>query len=296
MPKRSLRLPIYWGLLLLLLPFFARATIFLSLLSSLVNFLRRNDGDPTFGSCDGCFCIPDAGEACPVNRTPPTEFGSLIPVFRSLTWKNPYQPLECDPFSDSKCDTTPPLQKGGACVVQVEGKSSGACTANSNYTTYTYSGSFDEAKANSSLYVTHEGACGTCSSLQDLSVFMEVGADLSDRAGECGIRGRSSAADGILCFQEIGFTRACSITWYYDTKLVAKECLQYCALYQVLDRPPNGPPPQCVLARCLACDETKAGPTFARVAGRTRRNSGLQSNIARPCSSVVDLIHTNPCL
>lgn len=261
-----------------------------------MNLLCRDDEEQTFGSCDGCFCIPASGEACPVNRTPPTDFGSLIPLYRSLTWKNPYLPLECDPYSDSNCGTTPPLQIGGACIIQVEGKSNGTCTANSKYTTYTYPGSFDEAKANSSLHVTHEGACGTCSSLQDLSVYMELGADLSDRAGDCGIRGRSSAADGIQCFEEIGFTLACSMTWYYNTKLVAKECLQYCAFYQVLNRPPNGPPPLCELALCLECDETKAGPTFSRVAGRNRRNSGLQSNIVRPCSSVVDLTHANPCL
>jgi hypothetical protein len=180
--QRYLRLQIYWTVLSVL-PLFSRAINFLSLFNSLVNFLRRNEGNQTFGSCDSCFCIPDAGDDCPVDRTPPTEFGSLIPVLRSLTWKNPYLPLECDPYSDSACDTTPPLQIGGACIIQVEGESNGTCVPNSNYTTSTYAGSFAKAKANRSLYVTHEGACGTCSSLQDLSVYLELGAGLSDRAG-----------------------------------------------------------------------------------------------------------------
>jgi hypothetical protein len=293
MGRHSLRLQVCWAVLLLQ-PSFARATSLLSLFNALVNILGCDGGNQTFGSCDGCFCIPESGEACPVDRTPPTEFGSLIPVLRSLTWTNPYQ-LECDPYRDEGCDTSPPLEVGGACIVHVEGKSNGTCATNSNYTVLTYPGSFEEAKANSSLYVTHAGACGSCSSFEDLSVYMELGAGLSDRAGECGIRGRFNAADGIQCFQEMGFTDACSMMWYYNAKLNSEECLQYCAFYQVLGRPPNGPPPQCKLARCLECDETKAGPVFERFAGRTRRSSGLQSNIARPCSDIVDLLHSNPC-
>ena len=289
-----MRPQIYRIILLLLLPSLASTTNFLGLLNAIVNFLDRGENQ-TYGSCNGCFCITEGeDEMCPVDRMPQTEFGSFIPVLRSLTWKNPYQ-LECDPFTEEECNTTPPLEVGGACIVTVEGKSSGTCTTNSNYTVSTYSGSFEEAKANSSLYVTHAGACGTCSSLQDLSVYMEFGAGLSDYAGDCGIRGRVDAADGVQCFQEMGFTYACSLTWYYNTKLVAAECLQYCAIYQVLGRPPNGPPPQCPLARCLECDEKTAGPIFEQYAGRTRRNSGLLSNIARPCSSIIDLEHSDPC-
>ena len=46
----------------------------------------------------------------------------------------------------------------------------------------------------------------------------------------------------------------------------------------------NGPPPACALNDCLQCDEDEAGPVFKAVAGRTRRRSGLESAIARPCS------------
>ena len=36
------------------------------------------------------------------------------------------------------------------------------------------------------------------------------------------------------------------------------------------------------LNKCLQCDEDKSGPIFKWYAGRTRRNSGIHSEIDRP--------------
>ena len=36
------------------------------------------------------------------------------------------------------------------------------------------------------------------------------------------------------------------------------------------------------LNACLQCDECKSGPKFKKIAGRTRRNSGIRSAIERP--------------
>ena len=58
-----------------------------------------------------------------------------------------------------------------------------------------------------------------------------------------------------------------------------------------LRAPNNGPPPACALNDCLQCDEDEAGPVFKAVAGRTRRRSGLESAIARPCSTVAQIVH-----
>jgi hypothetical protein len=282
---------------LLLSSTFANATIFLSLFNTLANLMQKlGDNEASvFGSCDGCFCIPSTGETCPVERKPSTEFGQLIPVLRSLVLENPFQ-LGCDPYNEEVvCDTTPPLQVGGACIVELSGARNGTCSPNSTYTISTYPGSFEEAKANGSLYVTHAGACGTCSTLQDLSVYMELGADLSDKSGQCAIRGRRSASDGTQCFRDLGLTESCAVAWYYNTKETGNKCFLLCGPFALLNRPPNGPPPECRLSRCLACDETESGPLFERFAGRQRRNSGLLSNIVRPCTSIVELVHLNPC-
>ena len=42
---------------------------------------------------------------------------------------------------------------------------------------------------------------------------------------------------------------------------------------------------------CLQCDEDESGPNFAKFAGRTRRNTGLESAITRPCQMNRDLYH-----
>ena len=42
---------------------------------------------------------------------------------------------------------------------------------------------------------------------------------------------------------------------------------------------------------CLQCDEDNSGPDFAKYAGRTRRNTGLESCITRPCEANKALVH-----
>ncbi|GBG30903.1 Hypothetical Protein FCC1311_071242 [Hondaea fermentalgiana] len=42
------------------------------------------------------------------------------------------------------------------------------------------------------------------------------------------------------------------------------------------------------LNSCLQCDECRSGPIFQKVAGRTRRDSGIASQIARPDSVEID--------
>jgi hypothetical protein len=273
----------------------AKPGLFLDVVNSLQNILQgvlgNNNND--YGTCDGCFCIPDSGESCPVDQKPQTDYSSLIPVLRSFTWENPYT-LTCDPIADASCDTTPFLQEGGACVVEFSGPAD-TCPANWSYSVSTYPGTFEEAMADTSMYVTHAGACGTCSSLQDLSVYMAEGPNLRDKSANCGIRGKRSKLDGIACFQDIGFTEGCSIAWYYTTKKNAQNCLPGCAIFSIFNLPPNGPPPQCKLAKCLQCDEAQAEPLFNRYAARSRRNSGLLSDTVRPCSEIVQLEQTNPC-
>jgi hypothetical protein len=246
-----------------------------------------------FGSCDGCFCIPDGDESCP-DRRPETDFTEILPNLRALTHSNPFS-LKCDPYSNDSCEVTPtPLQAGGACVVDFT-PSGDVCPEQWSYELRTYNGTMQQAHAEG-LVVTHEGACGVCSTLQDMSVYMELGADLRQAATTCGIRGRLSASDGVACFKELGFTQACSDIWYYNTKNTNAHCLQSCAPFVLTGAAPIGAGPTCPMAQCLECDEVFSGPVFKKFAGRSRRNSGLLSDIVRSCSELVDLPQNDPCL
>ena len=258
MQSIQFRMPKYVSVCFLLLstprPADANTLRVLVFFVSLREFVQKIFGEAEvgFGSCDGCFCIPKSGESCPVDRKPPTEFGSLIPVLRALTWENPYS-LDCDPYANNSCDTTPAIGEGGACVVDFSGPE-GTCPDNWSYSVSTYPRSFEEAQANSSLYVTHGGPCGLCSSLQDLSVYMEIGAGLQEKVVGCGIPARQSKSDGIACFQDIGFTQGCSVLWYYNLKNTEEECLAPCATASLLNLPSNGPPPQSAMRADAVCE------------------------------------------
>lgn len=264
-------------------------------LVNIVLDLIGGSGAP-YGECKGCFCIPediDDPSTCP-STVPRTDYADLIPILRSFQWENPYS-LECDPYEDANCDTTPPLEaEGGACVVEFSGPTDGTCPDTWSYATRTYAGTFAEAVNDTSVVVTHATPCGACSSLQDLSVYMDQGGDLTEVSADCGFEGLFDKAGGIQCFESLGFTPGCAAAWYYNTKKTRSECFGICATTTSLEVPLVRPR-DCELNRCLACDEQQAGPVFKRFAGRTRRNSGLRSHIARPCSAIVPLEHQNPC-
>lgn len=272
----------------------ADAIYLLGFLYSVQNKVKKLTGNNNdqYCSCDGCFCIPAPGQSCPVDQKPQTNYTSLVSVLQSYSLETLYS-LDCDPYGSNPCDTTPFLEEGGACVVNFSTPSDG-CPASWSYSLSTYPGTFEEAIADSSVYVTDEGACGTCSSLQDLSVYLKEGANLRAQSTNCGIQGQRSMSAGIACFQNLGFTNACSLVWYYNTKNTAKKCLHFCALFVILNLPPHRHPPQCNLSLCIDCDERQSGPTFKKFAGRTRRNSGLLSSICRPCSDLSSLKQRNP--
>lgn len=43
------------------------------------------------------------------------------------------------------------------------------------------------------------------------------------------------------------------------------------------------------LNKCLQCDEDKSGPVFKYYSGRTRRNSGITSEIDRPEDTIYNM-------
>lgn len=237
--------------------------------------------------CGDCFCIPGADGVCP-SEVPKTDFSDLVPALRSFVDTTPFS-IDCDPYLNETCTTSPPQGTTGVCVLDIPDECPG------NYSTYTFEGTLEEALARN-LPVTHASPCGACSSLQDLAVYMEIGSELRQSSTQCGFRGVINADDGVECFRELGFSESCAQIWFFNTRQTSTQCGSLCAPFALSGDPPNGPAPECALAECLECDETQSGPVFSRVSGRTRRNSGLLSDIVRGCDEIVYLDQIDPCL
>ncbi len=138
--------------------------------------------------------------------------------------------------------------------------------------------------------VSHEGACGLCSTLADLVVYMRH-PDLTDPVRACGMLGISQGDDAMMaCLRDLGFTEPCATIWFFNTKHTQARCMKDCmALFDKPYHDENGD-----LNACLLCDEVESGPVFKSVAGRTRRNTGLPSSMCRPCQEVLAVVHEYP--
>jgi hypothetical protein len=185
--------------------------------------------------------------------------------------QNPSAPLSTDPYLDPA-----PALGEGVCAVQGQG---------GQYTV----GDFESAEAAQAegAIVTHGGACGLCSSLEDLQVYARY-ADLTGPVRSCGLEGFGDGVEGVqVCLEELGFTPSCASIWAYNVEHTRAQCQDICiellsAPYQSEDGSLN---------ECLQCDEDEAGPVFKAFAGRTRRNSGLASALCRPCETVWRITH-----
>ena len=82
-------------------------------------------------------------------------------------------------------------------------------------------------------YITHTGACGTCSSLQDFALMIEY-PNLPYKGQQCFFRSTALkyVEKAITCYEEVGFTRTCATTLAYHQKtIVEKECGYQCAAW-----------------------------------------------------------------
>jgi hypothetical protein len=144
----------------------------------------------------------------------------------------------------------------------------------------------DEARA-WGFHVTHQGHCGTCSTLADLALYIEK-RDLTEPVRSCAAWS-GGHHDTVQCLMKLGFTSACAETWAWNARHTRTACFSPCAWAWVEGAPSNQPDGG--LNECLACDEVHSGPIFKKASGRTRRNSGLRSSIDRPADEVYPLVH-----
>ncbi len=135
--------------------------------------------------------------------------------------------------------------------------------------------------------LTHKGECGVCSTLRDLAVYLRH-RDLTTPVRRCGIFSWIKAYF-MQCMDNLGFTPACADIWYYNTRHTAKSCFLVCLLAWATNEPFNKKDGS--LNDCLQCDEEKSGPWFKLYAGRTRRNSGIRSEIDRNRTDIYGIAH-----
>jgi hypothetical protein len=193
--------------------------------------------------------------------------------------------LTCNPYEDKDCKLfqfpwgNPPSPKG-VCAIKYQS------TDKVSYSLINYSSK--ENAINDNAIVTHDGLCGTCSTLQDLAVYMKH-TDLTSPVRKCGFLAFFSREWTMNCLLKLGFSTSCADVWYYNVVNTRKSCLWICMRH--LNSPYNDPNNNCKLNDCLQCDEDKSGPVFKYFSGRTRRNSGLFSGIWRPPSTIYDINH-----
>lgn len=251
--------------------------------------------EDVFPSCGSCWCVPDDGGTafCPDTKPQTTFDQETIDGFEEKVPESIYS-LDCNPYKVESCAVSPPqkyLELGSDAVCAIVYPESGSCSSY-NLTTFSSRTAFENDPRNSRAILTHEGSCGLCSTAQDLAVYLFE--DFTTAGKKCASIGLFNESAGLLCYEEIGLTHECAKIWNFDGIYDGSECLGPCISNLVA--PNNGPPPACTLNPCLECDEVEAGPLFSSMGGRTRRRSGLLSEIVRNCSSIAQGIIHDPAL
>ncbi len=228
-------------------------------------------------------CQPRCSQSCRDGKTgwqAPEYSDSDIAKLGSFVLVNPPSALAGDPYETMLTDQAPSdgSREQNVCAVVRESPNS------KRYRLKTFA-SRAEAGAVAAI-TTHFGACGACSSLKDLSVYLSQN-DLVAPVRSCALHNATSHEDNVQCLLMLGFTRPCAEIWAYNSRNTRRHCLFSCLLniwssYHDNDHSLNA---------CLACDERESGPVFKAVAGRTRRNTGTPNAICRPSSEVQPLVH-----
>ena len=220
-------------------------------------------------SCASCASCASA----PTPPTARTADAGLLAAMRATVPLNPIGVGE-DPYSTWAGRAPPVPPAPTVCGVRFE-------PDRTHYRLATF-GSAAEA-GDLGYRVTHTGTCGACSTLQDLAVYLER-PDLTAPVRRCGMQ------PGTLgCLEGLGFSHACAQIWNFNVQNTKRECFGVCMRSWMSSEASTTPDGR--LNACLQCDEDRSGPVFKAVAGRTRRNSGIQSSIPRPDEQVSHVVH-----
>ena len=230
-----------------------------------------NTGLPADACAPTCACADDASA-----WTAPAYDAAFVAGLRAYALIEPPGRMLDDPYA---LEAPPQERPEAVCAVHLEPDRPGA------YRLQTWP---DAAAADAEGgVVTHRGACGLCSSLQDLAVYVET-PDLATPVRECGLLSfREGPEAQMACLLDIGFSEPCADIWFHNTNHTREVCAEPCL--RLLEAPyhdETGAPNE-----CIQCDEDLSGPVFKAVAGRTRRSSGLPTALCRPCNTVAPISH-----
>lgn len=262
-------------------------TVFIILIA--VGIIDINIDFPSFGSDSG-----SSENNFDTVRLRETKLTNLAEIKASVNFAN----INISPYESGVTDVIIPDNENCYLIFEDETKI--------NYRLVT---SVNNPEPNNRLsFLTHTTPCGVCSNLQDLATYLET-PDLTEPVRACGF----DLSGSLQCIKNIGFSNSCAAIWDYNLLFTRSSCFLICI--QNINTPnnlatgggdnfcdPNDANEACPntingqpacdefqyedgdfrLNPCIQCDECRSGPIFQFVAGRTRRASGIVSNIARP--------------
>ena len=166
------------------------------------------------GDCTQLFGLPSARTGLPDDACAPA-CACDADVWRPSPWDvafladlrahvllNPPARLAADPYAEPALAPAPDAVCGA--LFEADG-----------YRLATYDSPADAIASGATI--THYRACGQCSSLQDLAIYVGT-PDLTDPVRACGIKGIAQGEEAQLeCLLDVGFTPPCADIWAYNT-------------------------------------------------------------------------------
>ncbi len=216
--------------------------------------------------------------SCSLNKT------SAIKEFKNKVLTNPYPNFLINPYKNQTFDLLSEINstlnnKTIVCAIKYEKE---------NRTSYKIEDFPSKESAEEKGYmVTHQGKCAACSNLNDLAVYLSGG--LTAPVRKCGFLTIISNKLALKCLRNIGFTAACAQIWLFNSINTKENCFTTCMISWIKNEPFADKDGK--LNECINCDENISGPVFKFFSGRTRRNSGIESEINRPDEQIYKMDH-----
>lgn len=179
-----------------------------------VYYERPPDPVPQYACCGDCYCI-NGDEPCPKEVPNMNISSEAVELFKSMTVTNPIN-ITCNPYdtqyTGEPCETTPPqdpelvaLWDEAVCGALYSTNTSDANQCPAEYSLQSFPNK--ESAEAAGAVLTHWGACGVCSTTQDLAVYIES-VDLTTLGVECSVSAIvGEFEDGVRCYMRAGYTR-----------------------------------------------------------------------------------------
>lgn len=209
---------------------------------------------------------------------------SSIEKFKNKVLFNPYQNFNTNPYKNKTLELIHEIHstlnnKSIVCAIKYKSE---------NKTFYEIEDfPSKESAEEKGFIITHQGKCGACSNLNDLAVYLSDG--LTAPVRKCGFLSIISKKLSLNCLKNLGFTHACVQIWFFNSVNTRENCFTTCMVSWMKNEPFADKDGK--LNECINCDEVVSGPVFKYFSGRTRRNSGIESEIKRPNEQVYNMNH-----